>query len=202
LVRAQASHASSISREDRIVRAGPIVTLLGGKLTTYRAMAEKAWSQVREVLPPAGRARCRGDPWPKRVSAATSDTSTLAQRHAVPVSLCDHLASFYGPAVAGVLKLISDDPALCDPLCAGCSEIGAQVAHAAIHERALHLDDVLLRRLPLGMGKHRVGDAVDRSADIMARLLGWDVARRTDEIARYLAALYPPATPQTEAQGQ
>ena len=54
----------------------------------------------------------------------------------------------------------------------------------------------------LGMGKHRVGDAVDRSADIMARLLGWDAARRTDEIARYLAALYPPATPQTKAQGQ
>ena len=82
------------------------------------------------------------------------------------------------------------------------SAIGAQVAHAAIHERALHLDDVLLRRLQLGMGKHRVGSAVDHSADIMARLLGWDAARRTDEIARYLAALYPPATPQTKAQGQ
>lgn len=195
LVRAQASYASSVSREDRIVREGPVVSVLGGKLTTYRAMANKTWSRTRELLPPPERPRLTDGAWPATQPTAGFSAARAAANWSsalsLPLALCESLASFYGESAVEVLKLARDDPTLKEPLGEGCPEVGAQVAHAVLREHAQHLDDVLLRRITVGMGRHRVGPAVNRAAEIMARLMGWDAARQAEELARYRVALYP-----------
>ncbi|MBN1610051.1 MAG: glycerol-3-phosphate dehydrogenase/oxidase [Polyangiaceae bacterium] len=199
LVRADAQHASSVSREDRVFREGSIVTLVGGKLTTYRVMARKALGIVREVLGSSG-SDVPGWPSPDRAPRPPSprEQSTWAARYAMPPETCRHLAATYGSAAVEVLERTRTDPSLCAPLAEGTAEILAQVAHGALAEHAAHLDDTLLRRLQVGYLPGRAGEAARRAARVMAQTLDWDDQREREELARYLAELHPRAPAASE----
>jgi glycerol-3-phosphate dehydrogenase len=194
LVRADARHASSVSREDRVFREGSVVTIVGGKLTTYRVMARKALGIVREVLGSSG-PDVPGWPSPEQAPRVPSplEQAAWAARYAVPIGTCRHLAYTYSAAAVGVLERTRADRSLCEPVSEDSPEILAQVAHAALAEHAAHLDDTLLRRLHVGYLPGRAGEAAERAARVMARTLGWDAQREREELARYLAALHPRA---------
>jgi glycerol-3-phosphate dehydrogenase len=195
LVRAQARHASSVSREDRIFREGSIVTIVGGKLTTYRVMARRALGSVRAVLG-SSRPDVPGWPSPERAPRLPSprEQATWAAQYRIPPDTCRHLAATYGAAAVQVLERIRMDGSLREPLAEGRAEILAQVVHAALAEHAVHLDDALLRRLDAGYLPGRTGPLAQRAARVMAQALGWDEQRQREEWARYLAQLHPGAT--------
>ncbi len=67
----------------------------------------------------------------------------------------------------------------------------AWVAYAVEKEKALHLEDVMLRRLEIGYSKERWGEAPDKASRLMAELLDWDENTRVKELNRYRHQLYP-----------
>ena len=83
------------------------------------------------------------------------------------------------------------EPRLSQKLHPARPEILAQVAYAVRSEMALHLEDVLLRRLEIGYSPERWGEAAERASRLMAELLGWDEAKRRAELERYRQGLFP-----------
>ena len=74
-------------------------------------------------------------------------------------------------------------PVLGEPLGRHCSVTGAEILHAARHEAAIKLTDVVIRRTEAGSAGHPGADALERAAYIMARQMGWDEWRTRNEAA-------------------
>ncbi len=116
------------------------ITITGGKLTTYRRMAEDA---VDAVSLRTGRsAACRTTTLPLMGAA-----SPRLLRH-VPAPL--RLVRRYGSLAPEVLALAEADPALAEPIAPGCPTIGAELAYAVAQEGALTVEDLLERRTRVG----------------------------------------------------
>jgi glycerol-3-phosphate dehydrogenase len=97
-----------------------------------------------------------------------------------------HLVRHYGSESAAVLNLVDRDRSLGEPIIAGRPEVWAEVVHAVEREMAARLADVLIRRLHLFYEDPAHGSTVSSVvAGRMAELLGWDDARRDDEVAHY-----------------
>ena len=110
-----------------------MVTIAGGKLTTYRAMAADTVDEVQAAL---GRPRTR------------SRTARLALRGAVAGAGAgdDHLAGRYGSEARVVQALVAGDRSLGQPLVPTLPYLRAEAVYAARYEMARTLDDVLARR--------------------------------------------------------
>jgi glycerol-3-phosphate dehydrogenase len=104
-------------------------------------------------------------------------------------SLHEHLASRYGTEAEHVLALIREDPTWREPLVPGLPYVRAEAIHAARHEMAGTLDDVLSRRT---RSRLLARDASRAAADDVARLiapeLGWDAARTRHEVEGFRLA--------------
>jgi glycerol-3-phosphate dehydrogenase len=96
------------------------------------------------------------------------------------------LVGAYGSEAAAVLNLADRDRALGQPILVGRPELWAEVVHAMEREMALGVADVLIRRLHLFyLSRDQALSAAGAVADRMADTLGWDAARRAEEVARY-----------------
>jgi glycerol-3-phosphate dehydrogenase len=150
-----------------------LLTVIGGKLTSYRALAEEAVDTICRRL---------GNP-----STSTTMAGMLVPGTEPPRDepLTRSLAQVYGPRAATVLALARVDPALAAPLCPHGGEIGAQVVHAARHEGARTVGDVLLRRTPAGWNACLGLDAAPAVAGLLATEFCWDEARLAAEVVAY-----------------
>jgi len=184
------SATQKVSREHTVVSPVPgLVLIAGGKLTTYRIMARDAVDlAVRdrsdvpvsqtEKVPLLGA---------DGFLARTNQRVALSRRHGLEVGRIDHLLGRYGGLVDEVLDLIAARPALAAPLPGAEDYLCAEVVYAVTHEGARHLDDVLARRTRISIETFDRGTvAVTAAADLMATELGWDPARRDDEVDHYL----------------
>lgn len=156
-------------------RAG-LVTVVGGKLTSYRSLARELVDGI------AARVGRPGPPAP---------TDTLPLVPGSPAVAADrlgqHLASVYGPRTEAVLALARLTPELAQPLCPHASDIRAQIVHAARYEGARTVADVLLRRTPAGWSRCRGIDASPAVATILGSELGWSDERIDHEVMAYRA---------------
>ncbi|MEZ4251020.1 MAG: glycerol-3-phosphate dehydrogenase C-terminal domain-containing protein [Polyangiales bacterium] len=197
---------SDVSREHEIlVGRDGLLTIAGGKLTTYRRMAGEVVDTAVKLLRLQGDRRTLtpsrtdenplpgGQGWPenddhaevgKRVRAASED------RLDEDVAL--HLANTYGMRALAVAKLVKEDPGLGHRLVPDRPEILAQVTYAATHELAASVCDVMVRRTQLfyrdvdqGLG------CVEAVAHELGRRLGWDdkTQRRSADAYRAEVAL-------------
>ena len=179
--------SAKVSREHTVMKVDDGVwSVAGGKLTTYRVMAEDA---VDMVLGDARRQRRSvtaqtplvGAPG---LAAARSVAGRLGASVGWDEARMKHLLGRYGSAVTEVVALAAADPSLTAPLAGDSRHVRAEVAHAVVHEGALHLEDVLDRRTRLAITRKDRGLAVaEEVADIMAPLLGWSAAERDEELA-------------------
>jgi len=180
-------------REHTIVRGlGGMITVAGGKLTTYRSMAKEVVDQaVRELRFRDGR--------PRKAEARTdeealpggeaADLATFRDRGlelGLGPDTVEHLLRHYGTESAGICNLASRDRGLMRRLASGHPAIEAEVIHAVRRELAQRVEDVLVRRMHLyyELPDHGVG-AARRVAELMAGELGWDAQRVRAEAARY-----------------
>ncbi len=127
-----------------LVGRGGMLTVAGGKLTTYRRIALGALERLAPELGlrgPSGRAV----PLPGAADARPV-ASRLASRHGLDLSTATHLATLYGSEAHRVASLGSERPDLLEPIAPGGPDIRAQVVHAAREEWAVSADDVLTRR--------------------------------------------------------
>jgi glycerol-3-phosphate dehydrogenase len=162
-----------------------LITITGGKLTTWRRMAKLA---VDRLVERDGRqARCRTDEIPLGESI---DPGALPRVEGVPEGSYAALARRYGHAAQGVLELATGRGELAQPILDGEPDLLAEAAHAARDEQARSVGDVLLRRTRLGLLSARelcAGDngAAERVARAMARELGWDERRIGQEVDQF-----------------
>jgi len=194
LAYSKSKHASSVSREDRISAQDRVVTVLGGKLTTYRSMARKALRLVYDILGrkglPPPNTRMPGapfEPWDSFMGRAKKE---WPDAYGISAESALHVAGLYGNRAVPLLEPIKVRPDLAERLHPGYPEIGAQVAYAALKEDAKHLDDILLRRMEVGYGPFR-REVAEKASRLAAEALGWDEATRLSEVERYLRQLTP-----------
>ena len=178
---------SSVSRMHRIVQqalpgAGGVISVLGGKITGYRAIAEAAVDAACRRLGASDRRASTAErPLPGAAHGPRTGPDA-GQLHA-PAPLLD----LYGARAQGVLDLAKGDPVLAQPLAPPYPDIGAQVVFAVRHESCVHLSDFLRRRTLLGASADQGREAAAPAAALMAAELGWTAARTAEEIARYEA---------------
>jgi glycerol-3-phosphate dehydrogenase len=183
---------TKVSREHVVdVPVPGLASIAGGKFTTYRLMARDVVDAAvadfgREVVPASVT-----DQVPllgaDGLAAVRAGAGRLAEDYRVSRSLVEHLLSRYGTLTAEVLDLIRADAELARPLADGHPYLRAEVVYAVTHENALHIEDVLMRRMRLAIESADSGtEAAAQVSEIMGRLLGWSRRRRAAETRRYL----------------
>ncbi len=155
-----------------------IWSVIGGKLTTFRHLAEQVVDRALKYMD------IDGPPCPTK-DAPLPGVGPKPALPGLDEPLVDYLYSLYGSKATEVASLGDEDPALLERLSPDVPDIGAQVIRAVREEMALHLDDVLLRRTGVGTGHTEGLCCVDRVAELMARELDWDNEARRREISEY-----------------
>jgi glycerol-3-phosphate dehydrogenase len=151
-----------------------LITITGGKLTTWRRMAERAVDRL--VRREGRRARCQTH---EIALAELQDPRGLPHTDGLPARVYSHLADRYGPDASEVLAIAASDPRLTRPIVPGHPDLIAEAAFAARREQARSVGDVLLRRTRLGVLAARevcgpCATAARQVAEGMATELGWD----------------------------
>ncbi len=187
------SKSTKVSREHTVSEVIPgMVAIAGGKLTTYRVMAEdavdfalgdaaKSRPSVTAHLPLLGAEGFEG---------VRNQAERLGAKYGFDADRMKHLLSRYGSEVGDLLATIDEDPSLGKPLAAAPQFLRAEVYRAAAVEGALHLEDIFIARVRLNSeARDRGGAAVDEVAEIAAAALGWDAAKVEEEKANYRARI-------------
>jgi glycerol-3-phosphate dehydrogenase len=185
--------ASSVSREHRVVESAQgLITIAGGKLTTYRVMARDVVDRVGKRLheidgrPVAPRAPTDALPLPGGETADLTVLVEAARARGVPEATARHLVASYGSEAPAILNLVDRDRSLGESIQTGRAEIWAEVKHAVEREMAMRVQDVLIRRLHLFYDYRDQATAlVAPLAHRMKKLLGWDDVREAEELVDY-----------------
>jgi glycerol-3-phosphate dehydrogenase len=175
-----------ISRKEELYETSSgMLTITGGKLTTYRRMAKLTVDRL--VLREGREAPCRTAEIPLGMEARPAD---LEAPEEVGEEALSQLAFRYGHAARRVLDLARERPELAAPIVPGRPDLLAEVVLAARHEQARSLADVLLRRTRLGIlaaPELRDPEARRPIAAALGAELGWSEARVGEEIAAWEA---------------
>ncbi len=176
--RATSARTADLSRRHTVDRsASGVVTVAGGKLTTFRQMAEDTVDEVCDLL--GVRARCR-----------TRRLPLLGAEGYVAGDADDHLGGRYGSEAGAVRALCAEDPSLAGPLVPGLPYLRAEAVYAARHEMVVTLDDVLSRRTRARLLlRDASAAAAAEVADLLAPELGWSAAETERQVAAYRAAV-------------
>ena len=165
---------SKESREMLLLNEAGLLTITGGKLTTFRVMALKALTALKEVLQ-IDTAKLEGKPMfrpPPQFPAA------------VPHSLATRLAGRYGSHWAAIVESAAQSDLAKIP---GTPYIWGELRHTARHEAVHHLDDLLLRRLRLGLLLPDGGRSLlPLIRKVVQPELKWDDEKWETEVIRYL----------------
>lgn len=182
----ESAESSELSREHAVIEsASGLISIAGGKYTTYRLMARDAVdAAVSDLGPSVPGSRTDEIPlvgaegfdllWKVRASLGIPDAERLLRR--------------YGSEVGDIETMIDSDSALAEPLVDDAAYLRAEIAYAATHEGALHLDDVLTRRTRISIeARDRGLRAATEAAGVVGPILGWGEAASTREIEHYQA---------------
>ncbi len=166
----------SLSRSHEVIVApSGLVTIVGGKWTTYRKMAEDAMSHAIVV----------GGLEPRSCVTETLRLHGALDRDDPRLPADDHRRT-YGGDLPALEALVKADASRAEPLHADLPSIGAEVVHAARREMARSVEDVLARRTRSLLLDARASiEAAPRVAELLGDELDWDAARRRDEVESY-----------------
>ncbi len=192
LLAGESDATSSLSREHAVARPQPgLISIAGGKYTTYRVMAADAVDAALVDLP-AGVGQSVTDRIPlvgaEGYEALRNQVEHIARDRGLPGWRITHLLERYGSLLAEVLDLADADPSLLEPLPGAAEYLKVEIVYGASHEGALHLDDLLSRRTRISIEADDRGVAcAEAAAALVAPVLGWDERRVEDEVAAYRA---------------
>ena len=188
---ADLSRRHSVNRSD----AG-VVTVTGGKLTTYREMAADAVDEIVEhVLDRKALSNLHRRSRTKRLELHGADgydqlVSQAATASPLGADVVNHLADRYGSDTGVILALAESDPDLAAPLVPGLPYLRAEAIFAVRHEMARTIDDILSRRTRARLlARDDSATAAPSVAALIGPELGWDDAeqrRRVDEYVKQI----------------
>ncbi len=186
--------AYQASRDHRIFESpSGLVSIAGGKLTTYRLMAADMVDYLARRLAEGGRSpgRKAGNTATTPIVALSSEASLAIAglQEAYPYhgsQVLSHLANTYGPAARDVLAMAEEDGSLAQRLHPERPYLYAEIPFAVQYEMAMTLSDFFIRRTHL---IHETEDqglgAAPAAAAIMARYLDWDAAEVQRQVEAY-----------------
>lgn len=189
LVKSGASgRTADLSRRHRVTPSDSgLISITGGKLTTYREMAADTVDALVDHLGDridgiARRSRT------KKMRLRGAEGYEALDGHTDP--LVDHLANRYGGEAATIIALTDADPSLREPLVAGLPYVRAEAVYAARYEMARSVDDVLSRRTRARLlARDASAAAADDVATLIAPVLGLSEAEASAQAASYRAAV-------------
>lgn len=191
---ADAAKTPGARSREHLVTIGPrgLVSIAGGKLTTYRRMAIDVIHRIGQILQlPVGepnpmKVRSATEPLPGGEAYKVEALFTRGVARGLSEPTVAHLVGQYGSEAPGLYDIADEWPHLKEPVHPHHGAIAAEVVHAVRREYARRLDDVMFRRLSIA---HETPDAglaaVEPVSKLMGRELGWDDTRRREESDRY-----------------
>jgi glycerol-3-phosphate dehydrogenase len=182
--RAPSARTADLSRCHTVQRStSGLISVTGGKLTTYRQMAADTVDAVQRELGSTV-VRSRTEHLRLRGSERLSPDRAreLADEIGITEDVLEHVQCRYGADTPAVLGLCLDRPELGEGLAEGFPNIAAEVVYAARFEMATCVDDVLARRTrALLLDARSAATAARRTAELLAAELGWDDCRVREE---------------------
>jgi glycerol-3-phosphate dehydrogenase len=181
---------SQLSREHAVAAPVPgLIAVAGGKYTTYRVMG-------RDAIDAAALGIDRAVPesvtdttelvGAEGYRAVWNNRGRLAERSGLHPARIEHLLRRHGSRIDDLLAEVERDPDLGEPLEGADDYLRVEIRHAASHEGALHLDDVLARRTRISIETFDRGVASARpAAELMGEVLGWSPADVDREVGLY-----------------
>lgn len=192
LISTPASSTSALSREHAVAESAPgLLTIVGGKYTTYRTMARDVVDAARPRLPgtvPDSSTESVPLLGAEGIVAIRRGRRALSAESGLDVAWIEHLLDRYGTLAEEVLALVGDRPELGRPLEGAPGYLAAELVYGVTHEGALSLADLLERRTRTSIERADGGRAAaGPAAALAAGELGWDDARREAEVEEFLA---------------
>jgi len=179
-----------LARDDviEVDSASGLISIMGGKWTTHRAMAEDTIHRVQRALgAPQTDSRTRNHVLYGGQGFTDDFWKQLCRRFPISEKTAHHLAGKLGTAAVEVLALGEGSPALMELILEGGSPIRAEVVYSVRHEMACTIEDVLARRL--GMQFYSWRDAIDAApvvGSLMAEELQWTSSVAREAVTSYV----------------
>lgn len=184
-LRAYGPNEDALSREHQLLDgaaqgAAGLLSIVGGKLASYRAQSEEATDRIERLL---GRpvTPCRTHLEPLPGGDEPCDPAALARRYPVAAPVAARLAYRHGSRAQEICALVEDDPRLGLVLCRDEAILAAEVVYCARHEQVRRLQD-LRRRCRLAVGACGGLDCARLGAQLAGRELSWPADRIREEL--------------------
>jgi glycerol-3-phosphate dehydrogenase len=183
----------NLVRDDEVEldRQSGLISILGGKWTTYRAMAEDTINAVQKYLGgPVTDCPTRHYPLAGSRGYTPGYWQAFARQHRLSPQTARHLVGKFGTDAAQILTIAAQDSDLSEPLLEGFPYIQAEVVFVVRCEMASTLEDVLARRIGLQLFSWRDAiRAAPRVGALMARELAWSAGFRDAAVDQYVARI-------------
>jgi len=186
---ASTKSTSKLARDHEIeidAKSG-LVSIMGGKWTTYRAMAEDTINAVQERL----RMKVTdGKTKDHRLAGSEGYSKEFAKnlidRFAISETTAQHLARKFGTRAEQVLRLTQQEPELVEPVVPGLTPIRAEIVYSIREEMAMTMEDVLSRRTGLQLLDWRgAREAASVAGSLLAKELSWSAEAEHAAVANY-----------------
>lgn len=180
--------------EDRIPGLGlPVLSLIGGKWTTFRGFAEEVADRILAMTGQERRIGTErlaiggGRGFPAQPDAFEAEAAELSARFSAPLETCRRLLVRYGTGARAVLV---ETGGRLTPLASLPAYAVEEIAFLCRREKVETLEDVLFRRTDMALSGALTGEVLDEVAHVAGQALGWDDARilREGEASRAAAA--------------
>ncbi|HXH66373.1 MAG TPA: glycerol-3-phosphate dehydrogenase/oxidase [Candidatus Limnocylindrales bacterium] len=179
-----------LARDDviEVDAASGLISIMGGKWTTHRAMGEDTITRVQQELGVAPTESLTRNRMLYGGEGFTDDYSEkLGHQHGLSEATARHLTAKFGTAAEKVLAVARGNTKLLQPIIASFPALQAEVVYAVRSEMAATIEDVLARRV--GMQLHSWRDAIEAApvvGAVMAAELGWDAAQTEEVVHQYV----------------
>ena len=192
LLAGESEETSKLSREHAVAVPAPgLVAIAGGKYTTYRVMGGDAIDAAAEYIP-ARVAPSITEKVPLMGAdgyfALINQTESVGAHYSLHPYRVRHLLDRYGSLIGEVLQMAEGRPELLTPITEAPVYLKVEAWYAAAAEGALHLEDIMARRMRISIEyPHRGVDCAREVAEVVAPVLGWSAEDIDREVATYMA---------------
>jgi glycerol-3-phosphate dehydrogenase len=190
----EAEAPSEVSREEALFESGSgLISLGGGKLTTYRRVAIRVVDRVARALRRRFGIETRRRSGTESLPLPGGAAAPVDGDPRVRAGVVDFLLQRYGARAWQLGSLLASAPGLAEPLTPQGADLRAEVAFAAESEMALRVDDVLRRRMHVALKSADGGaGAAEMTSDLMGERLGWSRPKREQRAREYLEEVIGP----------
>ncbi|MFN0124664.1 MAG: glycerol-3-phosphate dehydrogenase/oxidase [Blastocatellia bacterium] len=195
-----AKSTAQVSRKEEMIETPDgLISIAGGKLTTYRLMAEEGIDLAARRLREHAGVEAGGQRTDEVIIGGgdfmRDEIDMLAGRLAatekLPPETARHLLASYGLEAVYVAKIAHEDERFRAPLTPGLPHIAAEIIYAVRYEMAVTVSDALTRRTRLAMVAGEAALAcAEQVAELMAREMAWDKAEVSRQVAAFIAEFY------------